>query len=190
MAVTLPDNLAFLLQQESFKSKSLITYYDYQECLKAIAAACGGSKGDKNMFGAYVEPCLATVSTALSKWEANNLHLLSCSETLTKLAHLTYPSSKKHVEKLHSRLEELTRQISEHERVAQGYDKRCRDLCQHWGVSIDHSLSSGTSSSTSSDTDSITSCQNTEVSASLMRQLQFYASATHRQSVFESQVRT
>lgn len=184
MDVTLSSDITYLLQPVTFKPKSLFTYHDYQACLNAIAKA-SGPKGTVNMFGAYSEPCLVTVSTALAKWEVNNLHLLSCSESLTKLVQLIFPSSKRNVEKLHNRTEELTRQISEHDRLMQSYDKKCRDLCEQWGISIDV-INSGQGNGDSGD--AIGSCQNSIVADSLRQQLGTYASDSYRNSIFESKV--
>ena len=176
--IATPSTVASSLEIVSFKPKGLFTYYDYQKCLEMIAEA-GGSKGDKNMFGAYTEPCLVTVSTALAKWETNNLHFLSSSESLTKLVQLTYPSSKNVCDKLQNRSENLTRQISEHDRLTQSYDKKCRELCQQWGVSIDdHSSESSVDCNAAAE----------GVADALRRQLDTYASASYRKSIFESKV--
>jgi hypothetical protein len=187
LAVPLPTDVTSALRNEGYKANVLFTYFDYNECLESIAKAAG-PKGEKNIFSDFTEPCLVKVSAALNKWEEGNLNLISGSEILTKLVLLTYPSSKRTAEKLHSRSDELGRLISEHERLATTYNKRYKDLCEKWRVHVEsEGVTKHDNSVAVYDLENIR-CDSKEMTEAITRQLETIASAAYRKSVFETKV--
>ena len=135
---TIPSYVDSPFVSDLIKPKSLYTFFDYKECLIKTAKNCG-ARGEKNVFGTYCETSLKNVQDALAKWESNHLHVLSSSIALTKLITLTYPSMTREIGKISIRVDELTRQISDHDRMRLNYEKKLNQLCQKWDVNIPRS---------------------------------------------------